>query len=187
MDADFCLYAENEVRSAKITMPNNVFRVVMEEGVVPADQPSSWELFDNPLRLYTGEQNAQTIRFIRAQPAAAVEWTGSGRWANIKFSVLQLSRYHVYTTEASSDGIFVLILGGSSRGQIHAWSSQGISWYDGFEAEVSGTGTMRNGIGLLALRTTRRNHETNASLRTSRFVVTSTYNYRNFLGKGNPE
>ncbi|KAJ7356610.1 hypothetical protein DFH08DRAFT_461509 [Mycena albidolilacea] len=135
MDADLCLCAENEVRSAKITMPNDVFRAVMEEGVVPADQPTSWELFDNPLRLYTGEQNAQTIRFIRAQPATAVEWTGAGRWANIKFSVLQLSRYHVYTTEASSDGIFVLILDGPSRGQIHGWSSQGISWYDGFEAE----------------------------------------------------
>ncbi|KAJ7356611.1 hypothetical protein DFH08DRAFT_461535 [Mycena albidolilacea] len=138
-DADLCLCAENEVRSMKIRIPyRDVFRIVVEEGVVPTDRRFIWELFVNPLRLYTGEQNAQIIRFIRAQPAAAVEWTGSGRSASIKFSVLQLSRYHFYTTEASSDGIFVLILDGPSREQIHGWSSPGISWYDGFEAKFLG-------------------------------------------------
>ncbi|KAF8151982.1 hypothetical protein K438DRAFT_1988099 [Mycena galopus ATCC 62051] len=47
--------------------------------------------------------------------------------------VLRLSRYHIHTPEATSDGDFVMILDGPTRGQIHAWASH--DWYDGFEAE----------------------------------------------------
>ncbi|KAF7367507.1 F-box domain-containing protein [Mycena sanguinolenta] len=139
---DICLCGEkDDVREMALTMFEDVFRLIVKDGVVPVGehkQCASWELFDKPLRLHTPEQNAQTMRFIKAQPSAAVEW--KGKWAYLKFSTLQLSRYHVHTPDEdgisqASDGTFVLILDGPSRGQIHAWSSGGDTWYDGFEAE----------------------------------------------------
>ncbi|KAF7375098.1 F-box domain-containing protein [Mycena sanguinolenta] len=133
---------EPDVLEAVVTMWDEVYRSVVEEGVIPGeDVHASGELFNTPLRLHTPEQNAQTVRFIRAQPVAGVEWVGSTKkWANFKVSALRLSRYHVHTEPHEedevtqvSDGIFMLILDGPSRGQIHAWSEE--TWYDGFEAE----------------------------------------------------
>ncbi|KAJ6464109.1 hypothetical protein C8R45DRAFT_1025258 [Mycena sanguinolenta] len=140
---DICLCGEkDDVREVAIAMFEDVFKLVVDEGVVPVgehEQRTSWELFDSPLRLHTPEQNAQTMRFIRAQPPAAVDW--KKKLGIRQISALQLSRYHDHTKEdndgisQSSDGTFVLILDGPSRGEIHAWSSSGDTWYDGFEAE----------------------------------------------------
>ncbi|KAF7367510.1 F-box domain-containing protein [Mycena sanguinolenta] len=138
---DRCSCEGEDVHDVLMKMPEEVYRLVVEEGVVPVEEHErdySWELFDKPLRLYTPEQNSQTMRFIRAQPLAAIEGRGD-RWMSLKFSTLRLSRYHVHTTLddnrgfQTSDGIFVLILDGPSRGQIHAWETD--TWYDGFEAE----------------------------------------------------
>ncbi|KAJ7451102.1 hypothetical protein FB451DRAFT_710771 [Mycena latifolia] len=132
-DPEICLCAERPaVRHVVVMVPERTFKLIMANQL-PADEDYSWELFNNPVRLYTDEQNAQTVRFIRAHPAAEVRWTRS--WANIDLQVLPLSRYHFASSKGTSDGIFVMILDGPTRGQIHAWSSSGDTWYDGFEAE----------------------------------------------------
>ncbi|KAJ7652066.1 hypothetical protein DFH06DRAFT_1206689 [Mycena polygramma] len=135
-DPDECLCADQEVCDVEITMLAENFRFIMQHGTVPVGLPCNWELFNRPIRLYTEEQNAQTLRFIRAHPEA--EWSTRGRtnsWVYLPFRVLQLSRYEYGTAEGASDGTFVMILDGPARGQIHGWSSSGFTWYDGFEAD----------------------------------------------------
>lgn len=128
---ELCSCAQNQpVCSVSITLPEDVYNLIEAKNKVDAEH--GWELFDNPVRLYTDSQNAQTLRFIRAYPASQVRWSG---WVCLDFQVLTLSRYHFATREGTSDGFFVMILGGPTRGQIHAWSSDGPSWYDGYEAE----------------------------------------------------
>jgi hypothetical protein len=129
--SDECWCADTEVRDVELTLFDETFRRVVLEGVVPLE--TDFELFNNPVRLHTDTQNAQTMRFIRAHPAAGFRW--KDRWAHLTFRVLRLSRYHFDTAEGKSDGIFVMILDGPTRGQIHAWSSSGEGWYDGYEAE----------------------------------------------------
>ncbi|KAJ7139430.1 hypothetical protein C8R44DRAFT_867582 [Mycena epipterygia] len=130
---EMCLCAGREVRTTTIKIPKTIFKLVMDENTIPVDEDYSWELFKNPVRLHTDEQNAQTMRFIRAHAVAEFRW--QGRWANLEFKVLQLSRYHFHTAVGVSDGTFLMILDGPTRGQIHAWSSSGDDWYDGFEAD----------------------------------------------------
>ncbi|KAJ6573857.1 hypothetical protein DFH09DRAFT_1151267 [Mycena vulgaris] len=132
-DPESCYCADREVRNVSLTVFEDVFKIIMGNTVPVDGHSSSWELFNNPLRLYTDDQNAQTMRFIHAYPAAKVRWTG--RWANLDFKALTLSRYHFATEESTSEGIFVMILDGPTRGEIHAWSLSGETWYDGFEAE----------------------------------------------------
>jgi len=115
-----------------IMVPKPIHQRLMIAANVPDDEDHSWELFNNPVRLYTDEQNAQTVRFIRAQPIA--EWQLTGYWTKFEFKVLELSRYHFAAPEGLSDGKFVMMLEGPTRGQIHSWSSP--IWYDGFEAEI---------------------------------------------------
>ncbi|KAJ6459786.1 hypothetical protein C8R47DRAFT_130523 [Mycena vitilis] len=128
---DQCLCADTEVRNVELMMFEDSFRLVMDEGVAPIGRDD--ELFNNPVRLHTDKQNAQTMRFIRAHPAEGVSW--SEKWAHFGFRVLQLSRYHFHTREGTSDGTFVMMLEGPTRGQIHAWASAGESWYDGHETD----------------------------------------------------
>ncbi|KAJ7652072.1 hypothetical protein DFH06DRAFT_1206700 [Mycena polygramma] len=133
-DPEECLCADKEVRDVEIAMFTENFRFIMRHGKVPVDRPHNWELFNNPVRLYTEEQNAQTLRFIRAHPEA--EWNINRRWVQLPLRVLQLSRYcQCGTAGEVSDGTFVMTLNGPARGQIHGWSSNGFTWYDGFEAQ----------------------------------------------------
>ncbi|KAJ7671938.1 hypothetical protein B0H17DRAFT_1208864 [Mycena rosella] len=110
----------------------SLFNLVMVENKVPLGR---WELFNHPIRLYTRDQNAKTMRFIRAHPADGFQWTQNGSWASFNFKVLILSRYRLTSRQGTSDGVFVMMLDGPTRGQIHGWDSGGDSWYDGFEAE----------------------------------------------------
>ncbi|KAJ7222620.1 hypothetical protein GGX14DRAFT_664498 [Mycena pura] len=129
-----CHCAEHDVSTFAITLPNVVLSWVMTYGTTPGPElASSGELFNCPVRLHTEEQNAQTIRFIRAH--AASEWRG-GSWRTCKFKVLELSRYNICTEDGKSSGVFVMMLEGPTRGQIHGWSEGGYDWYDGFEAET---------------------------------------------------
>ncbi|KAJ7841959.1 hypothetical protein B0H13DRAFT_2099109 [Mycena leptocephala] len=128
-----CYCTEGEVRDVSILIPGGIFRTVMDEGRVSQSADHRWELFDNGVRLRTEEQNTQTVRFIRAQSTTAFRWTRD--WASADFKVLELSRYHLFDVGRESEGVFVMILDGPTRGQIHGWSSSGSNWYDGFEAE----------------------------------------------------
>ncbi|KAJ7822423.1 hypothetical protein B0H13DRAFT_2127061 [Mycena leptocephala] len=128
--SDECRCADNtEVWNVELTLFDETFRRVVLEGVLPLE--TDFELFNNPVRLHTDAQNAQTMRFIRTHPAEGFQW--KERWARFAFRVLRLSRYQFDTAEGNSDGTFVMMLDGPTRGQIHAWSSE--SWYDGYEAE----------------------------------------------------
>ncbi|KAJ6513604.1 hypothetical protein C8R47DRAFT_1091403, partial [Mycena vitilis] len=130
----YCDSFRRDVYQVSISMPGGTYRAVVDEDRVPGpDDDSSHELFDNPVRLHTAEQNAQTTRFIRAQPASAFQWDSD--WTAATFTALELSRYYFHEDGWTSDGMFVMILTGPTRGQIHGWSSNGSSWYDGFEAE----------------------------------------------------
>ncbi|KAJ7671957.1 hypothetical protein B0H17DRAFT_191886 [Mycena rosella] len=51
------------------------------------------------------------------------------------FEPTQLMGSNGLTMGRTSDGVFVMMLDGPTRGQIHGWDSGGDSWYDGFEAE----------------------------------------------------
>ncbi|KAJ7652063.1 hypothetical protein DFH06DRAFT_1206679 [Mycena polygramma] len=131
-DPDECLCADQEVRDVEIAMFAENFRFIMQHGTVPVDRPYNWELFNSPVRLYTEEQNARTLRFILTRPEA--EWSVHGRWVHLPFRVLQLSRYCKSGPAGEvSDGTFVMILDGPARSQIHGWSST--SWFDGYKAE----------------------------------------------------
>ncbi|KAJ7480014.1 hypothetical protein B0H11DRAFT_1264161 [Mycena galericulata] len=140
---EVCVCADAEVIEVAITIPGNIFKIVMDEARVPDDEDEpTWELFNNPVRLYTEEQNVQTMRFIRAHPVEEFQWTGRRMgprprpgWARFFFKVLKLSRYAFHTKMGHSEGTFVMILEGPTRGQIHGWSFSGRDWYAGFEAE----------------------------------------------------
>ncbi|KAJ7724976.1 hypothetical protein DFH07DRAFT_260879 [Mycena maculata] len=151
---DVCSCTDQEVRGVAIMIPDPTFQIVMEEARVPVEEvDTGYELFFNPVRLHTDEQNAQTLRFIRAHPAEGFQWTGIGRrsrqrpgwergWAKHNSKALTLSRYHFHKKTGTLDGAtrvcisqgdFMMMLEGPTRRQIHAWASPG--WYDGFEAE----------------------------------------------------
>ena len=87
---------------------------------------SQWELFDNPPRLHTDEQNENTLRFIRAHPESM--WKKEGPFR--KLSVHCLNMFACY--DGSEGGRFCMILDGPARGEIHAWA---YGWYSGFEAK----------------------------------------------------
>ncbi|KAJ7293941.1 hypothetical protein C8J57DRAFT_41421 [Mycena rebaudengoi] len=126
---------EEEVQTVSIMLPKDVLMLAMEEG--RADKEKGWELFDNAPRLHTDAQNRNTIRFIRQHPIDEFPWKFEV-WASLQFTVLDLSSMKYYPTDAedrTSDGHFVMMLDGPTRGQIHAWSWSGSSWYDGLEAE----------------------------------------------------
>ncbi|KAF7966674.1 hypothetical protein HWV62_37502 [Athelia sp. TMB] len=92
-----------------------------------ADDEGQWELFDNPPRLYTQEQNENTLRFIRAHPESM--WERAGEWARLSLRCLYMfACYH----SADSGGRFCMILDGPARGEIHGWSYWG---YQGIEAK----------------------------------------------------
>ena len=92
-----------------------------------ADDESEWELFDNPPRLYTDEQNESTRRFIRAHPESM--WKREGEWEKLSMRCLNMvACYH----GSDSGGRFCLILDGPARGEIHGWSYGG---YQGIEAK----------------------------------------------------
>ncbi|KAJ7037394.1 hypothetical protein C8F04DRAFT_410677 [Mycena alexandri] len=137
-DPEVCRCADQDfITNVEITMPKETFQLVMEDPPVPVGPNHTYELFDTRVRLYTDEQNAQTLRFIRLHPADGFKWNPNKSWASFSFRVLRLSRYHFHTRNpwGTSDGCFVMMLEGPTRGEIHGWSSSGDSWYDGFEAE----------------------------------------------------
>ncbi|KAJ7743861.1 hypothetical protein B0H16DRAFT_1858551 [Mycena metata] len=137
-DPDVCQCADRgPLANVELTMPKETFRLVMEDPPAPVGSSHSYELFDTRVRLYTDEQNAQTLHFIRMHPADEFAWNHNKSWASFQYRVLRLSRYHFHTRNpwGTSDGCFVMMLEGPTRGEIHGWSSSGDSWYDGFEAE----------------------------------------------------
>nr|GAT61409.1 predicted protein [Mycena chlorophos] len=113
---------------------NAVYDWVVQHGTAPNNYEAecAHEIFCAGTRL-RAPSHAQTIRLIMAHKER-FQWRG--RWGDLPFRVLPLSRYWEAEDDQSSSGVFVMILDGEARGQIHAWSENGESWYDGFEAET---------------------------------------------------
>lgn len=137
-----CSCESDEVTTREIRLSEVILNKVMNGE--PFDfSGSEWaqrELFFDPPRLHTQEQNEQTLRLIRAHPLESYGWLrmmpASSSWRTLRFQVLRLSAYRYFGGEDQqwlADGFYAMMLDGPTRGQIHAWSS-GI-WYDGFEAE----------------------------------------------------
>lgn len=99
------------------------------------------DLFCTPPRLFTDEQNKQTLRFVRMH-ADESWWTRVDDWQIMDVLVLRLSRYSFVQevdetpqySKYTKTGDFVMIMEGPARGEIYVWSPGHWPRYNGFEA-----------------------------------------------------
>ncbi|KAF7331425.1 F-box domain-containing protein [Mycena kentingensis (nom. inval.)] len=134
-DEGSCHCAENEVGLRKLKVAKPVFEWVVERGTAPVHLDHAHEIFEYGVRLQA-PSHAQTVRLIQGYREAFRNPAGSA-WCRCNFQVLELSRYYVDAVVDNEDlfsaGVFVMILEGPARGQVHAWQES--TWYDGYEAE----------------------------------------------------
>lgn len=150
-----CICTITEVEQNDVTLMKSVLQLVLEDQPIDCkvEHPDSrYELFARPPRLYTEVQNQHTRDFISKHPPEMWDITGAhplrgstNPWMTLHLRTLRLSRYTIkYThpqnddqdedeepTESAFTGMFMMILEGPARGEIHGWD---FGWYNGFEA-----------------------------------------------------